>query len=62
MLLDVPADQYRVLLGCGTAAAITQPLGFGPPRPPWFTPDGHTPDLAELLQEMADRTENRLPV
>jgi len=59
LLLDVPADQYRVFSGVA-------PL---PTHPPHATggsfaahtalvhADGHTPELAELLAEMAARTE-----
>ena len=59
MLLDVPADQYRVFSGVA-------PLPAHPPHrdPGAFTAhtalvhaDGTTPDLAGLLTEMAARTE-----
>jgi small ligand-binding sensory domain FIST len=50
MLCDVPADQYRVFSGVA-------------PLSPTFTPhtalvhaDASTPDVAELIAEMADRT------
>lgn len=61
MLLDVPADQYRVFSGVA-------PLPTHPAHPAHggggFTAhtalvhaDGHTPELAELILEMAERTD-----
>jgi small ligand-binding sensory domain FIST len=51
MLCDVPADQYRVFSGVA-------PLGLGfEPHTALIHADGHTPDLAELIEEMAERTD-----
>lgn len=58
MLLDVPADQYRVFSGVA-------PLPSHPHHPgsdfvahtALVHADGHTPELAELLTEMASRTD-----
>lgn len=50
MLCDVPADQYRVFSGVA-------PLGLGfEAHTALVHADGHTPELAELIDEMADRT------
>lgn len=50
MLCDVPADQYRVFSGVA-------PLGLGfEAHTALVHADGHTPELAELVNEMADRT------
>ena len=50
MLCDVPSDQYRVFSGIA-------PLGMGwDAHAALVHADGHTPDLAELLGELADRT------
>ena len=52
MLLDIPADQYRVFSGIA-------PLGLGfDAHTALVHADGATPDLAELVQEMALRTES----
>ena len=59
LLLDVPADQYRVFSGVA-------PLPPYPSRPrtgfsahtALVHADGQTPELAELLVEMAERTES----
>jgi len=52
MLLDIPADQYRVFSGVA-------PLGLGfEAHTALVHADGATPDLAELVQEMALRTES----
>jgi small ligand-binding sensory domain FIST len=50
MLCDIPADQYRVFSGVA-------PLSPGfEAHAALVHADGHTPDLAELIGEMADRT------
>lgn len=50
MLCDVPADQYRVFSGVA-------PLGLGfEAHTALVHADGHTPELAELVSEMAERT------
>ena len=52
MLLDIPADQYRVFSGIA-------PLGLGfEAHTALVHADGATPELAELVQEMALRTES----
>ena len=52
MLLDIPADQYRVFSGIA-------PLGLGfEAHTALVHADGATPDLAELVQEMALRTQS----
>ena len=52
MLCDLPADQYRVFSGVA-------PLGLGfEPHTALIHADGHTPDLTELIEEMAGRTES----
>jgi small ligand-binding sensory domain FIST len=51
MLLDVPADQYRVFSGVA-------PLGMGfECHTALVHADGETPELDELVQEMAQRTD-----
>ena len=51
MLLDIPSDQYRVFSGIA-------PLNLGfEARAALVHADGHTPELAELVQEMAQRTD-----
>jgi len=51
MLCDLPADQYRVFSGVA-------PLGLGfEAHTALIHADGHTPDLAELIEEMAERTD-----
>lgn len=52
MLLDVPADQYRVFSG---VAPLRSHGGFAA-HTALVHADGHTPDLAELIVEMAART------
>lgn len=58
MLCDLSPDQYRVFSGvaplaaCGRAAGVD---GFEA-HTALVHADGHTPDLAELITEMADRT------
>lgn len=52
MLLDIPADQYRVFSGVSPLS-----LGFEAATA-LVHADGSTPDLAELLEEMALRTES----
>jgi len=59
LLLDVPADQYRVF--SGVAPLPTHPphaagSGFAA-HTALVHADGHTPELAELVAEMAVRTE-----
>ena len=58
MLLDVPAHQYRVF--SGVAPLPTRPLhaagGFAA-HTALVHADGRTPELAELVQEMAARTD-----
>lgn len=50
MLCDIPSDQYRVFSGVA-------PLGLGfEAHTALVHADGHTPELAELISEMADRT------
>lgn len=50
MLLEIPADQYRVFSGIA-------PLGMGfDAHTALVHADGMTPDLGELVQEMAHRT------
>jgi small ligand-binding sensory domain FIST len=52
MLLDVPADQYRVFSGVA-------PLGLGfECHTALVHADGATPELDELVQEMAQRTDS----
>ena len=51
MLLELPADQYRVFSGVA-------PLGIGfEAQTALVHADGRTADLGELIAEMADRTE-----
>jgi small ligand-binding sensory domain FIST len=58
MLLDVPADQYRVF--SGVAPLPTHPPhgsgGFSA-HTALVHADGHTPELAELIHEVAERTD-----
>ena len=51
MLLDLPSDQYRVFSGIAPLS-----LGFEA-RTALVHADGATPDLGELVQEMAERTD-----
>jgi small ligand-binding sensory domain FIST len=54
MLLDVPPDQYRVFSG---VAPLPRPLAGGfQAHTALVHADAHTPELPELLHEMADRT------
>ncbi len=55
MLLDVPADQYRVF--SGVAPLPRHPASGFVAQAALVHADGHTPELAELLHEMAGRTE-----
>lgn len=55
MLLDIPPDQYRVF--SGVAPLPRHPASGFVAQTALVHADGHTPDLAELLQEMAGRTE-----
>ena len=52
MLLDIPADQYRVFSGIAPLS-----IGFDA-HTALVHADGATPELAELVQEMAQRTES----
>ncbi len=54
MLLDVPSDQYRVFSGVAPLPRAGQ-SGFVA-RTALVHADGHTPDVAELIAEMAERT------
>ena len=54
MLLDVPSDQYRVFSGVAPLPREGQ-SGFVA-RTALLHADGHTPDVAELIAEMAERT------
>lgn len=58
MLLDVPADQYRVFSGVAPLPAQPQQGGGFAAHTALVHADGHTPELAELLTEMAARTES----
>ncbi|KRH99936.1 FIST N-terminal domain-containing protein [Curvibacter sp. PAE-UM] len=52
MLCDLPADQYRVFSGVA-------PLGLGfQAHTALVHADGHTPELSELIDEMAARTDS----
>ena len=58
MLLDVPADQYRVFSGVAPLPAHAPHGGAGfVAHTALVHADGHTPDLAELLAEMAARND-----
>ncbi|PJI95871.1 small ligand-binding sensory domain FIST [Acidovorax sp. 69] len=58
MLLDVPADQYRVFSGVAPLPTHAQHPGAGfVAHTALVHADGHTPELAELLTEMAARTD-----
>ena len=58
MLLDVPADQYRVFSGVAPLPAHAPHAGTGfVAHTALVHADGHTPDLNELLAEMAARTD-----
>ena len=54
MLLDVPADQYRVF--SGVAPLPRNPASGFEAYTALVHADGHTAELAELLDEMAART------
>lgn len=54
MLLDVPSDQYRVFSGVAPLPRAGA-SGFAP-RSALVHADGQTPDVAELIAEMAERT------
>jgi len=59
MLLDVPADQYRVFSGVAPLPTHAPRQGSGfVAHTALVHADGHTPELAELLAEMAVRTES----
>jgi len=58
MLLDVPADQYRVFSGVAPLPAHAPQPGSGfVAHTALVHADGRTPELAELLSEMAARTD-----
>lgn len=58
MLFDVPADQYRVFSGVAPLPAHAPHAGAGfVAHTALVHADGHTPELAELLTEMAARTD-----
>lgn len=58
MLLDVPADQYRVFSGVAPLPTHAPHPGTGfAAHTALVHADGHTPDLAELLAEMSERTD-----
>jgi small ligand-binding sensory domain FIST len=58
MLLDVPADQYRVFSGVAPLPAPAHQSASGfVAHTALVHADGHTPELAELLVEMAARTD-----
>ena len=54
MLLDVPSDQYRVFSGVAPLPREGQSDFVA--RTALVHADGHTPDVAELIAEMAERT------
>lgn len=55
MLMDLPSDQYRVF--SGVAPLPRHPASGFVAHTALVHADGHTPELAELLQEMAGRTD-----
>ena len=58
MLLDVPSDQYRVFSGVAPLPSHSHPAGDGfAAHTALVHADGGTPELADLLAEMADRTD-----
>lgn len=58
MLLDVPPDQYRVFSGVAPLPAHAPHAGAGfVAHTALVHADGHTPDLTELLAEMAARAD-----
>src|SRR6218665_2939583 len=56
MLLDVPADHYRVFSGVAPLPTHRRNGGFAA-HTALVHADGHTPELAQLLAEMAARTD-----
>jgi small ligand-binding sensory domain FIST len=58
MLCDLSPDQYRVFSGVAPLAASGRAAGVDgfEAHTALVHADGHTPDLAELITEMADRT------
>ncbi|MDD2545550.1 MAG: FIST N-terminal domain-containing protein, partial [Burkholderiaceae bacterium] len=56
MLLDLPSDQYRVF--SGVAPLPRHPASGFSAHTALVHADGHTPELAELLREMAERTDS----
>ena len=59
MLCELPGDQYRVFSG---VAPLGSHRGFFDAHTALVHADGNTPDLAELLQELAAAHRHRLPV
>lgn len=55
MLLDLPSDQYRVFSGVAPLARSAAASSFVP-NTALVHADGDTPELAELIDEMAERT------
>ncbi|WP_375575136.1 FIST signal transduction protein [Paracidovorax oryzae] len=58
MLLDLPQDQYRVFSGVAPLSRGGASAGGFVPHTALVHADGDTPDLAELIAEMSDRTES----
>ena len=57
MLLDLPADQYRVFSGVAPLPSHLPQAGAGfAAHTALVHADGRTPELAELIHEMAERT------
>ena len=56
MLCDLPREQYRVFSGVAPLAVNTLNSAGFKPHSALVHVDGHTPDLAELLGELAGRT------
>ncbi|RYF67071.1 MAG: hypothetical protein EOO29_37590, partial [Comamonadaceae bacterium] len=56
MLLDLPADQYRVFSGVAPLAHSGAATGGFEAHTALVHADGGTPELAELINEVADRT------
>ncbi len=58
MLLDLPADRFRVFSGVAPLSRGGAAGGGFVPHTALVHADGDTPDLAELIAEMSDRTES----
>ncbi len=56
MLCDLPREQYRVFSGIAPLSVDTSSSVSFKPHSALVHADGHTPDLAELLGELAERT------